>query len=143
MYGYDSISFDNNQFGGFDENYYLEMSKPPKVESFDNVINELITTEDNCTINENLKQQYLEGIHINRYLYSSNQQLKHIIKKKDDEMMYMNNQLYLLYFLLFISIMLIIMQKVSYANLQQLFEIVKLNSKYYDPSAPIINRSNN
>ena len=82
MYGYDSISFDNNQFGGFDENYYLEMSKPPKVESFDNVINELITTEDNCTINENLKQQYLEGIHINRYLYSSNQQLKHIIKKK-------------------------------------------------------------
>lgn len=52
--------------------------------------------------------------------------------------MYMNNQLYLLYFLLFISIMLIIMQKVSYANLQQLFEIIKLNSKYYDPNAPII-----
>jgi hypothetical protein len=49
----------------------------------------------------------------------------------------MNNQLYLLYVLLFISIILIIMQKVSFGNLQQLFEIVKLNKKFYDPSAPI------
>ena len=137
MYGYDSVSFDNTQFGSFDENYYLEMSKPPKAENFDNVINDLITTEDNCQINNTLKNQYLEGIGINRYLYSSNQHLKNIIKKKDDEILYMNNQLYLLYVLLFISIILIIMQKVSFCNLQQLFEIVKLNKKFYDPSAPI------
>lgn len=137
MYGYDSVSFDNTQFGSFDENYYLEMSKPPKVENFDNVINDLITTEDNCKINDNLKNQYIEGININRYLYSSNQHLKLIIKKKDEEMLYMNNQLYLLYILLFISIILIIMQKISFSNLQQLFEIIKLNKKFYDPSAPI------
>lgn len=138
MYGYDSVSFDDNQFENFDENYYLEMSKPQKIENFDNVINDLITTEDNCKINDNLKNQYIEGININRYLYSSNQHLKHIIKKKDEEMLSMNNQLYLLYVLLFISIILIIMQKVSFGNLQQLFEIIKLNSKYYDPRAPII-----
>ena len=137
MYGYDSVSFDDNQFGSFDENYYLEMSKPPKVENFDNIINDLITTEDNCTINDNLKNKYVEGININRYLYSSNQHLKHIIKKKNEEMLSMNNQLYLLYVLLFISIILIIMQKVSFGNLQQLFEIIKLNSKYYDPTAPV------
>ena len=137
MYSYNSVSFDNTQFRSFDENYYLEMSKPPKVENFDNVINDLITTEDNCKINDNLKNQYIEGININRYLYSSNQHLKLIIKKKDEEMLYMNNQLYLLYILLFISIILIIMQKISFSNLQQLFEIIKLNKKFYDPSAPI------
>ena len=140
MYGYDSVSFDDNQFGNFDENYYLEMSMPPKVENFDNIINDLITTEDNCTINDNLKNKYVEGININRYLYSSNQHLKHIIKKKNEEMLSMNNQLYLLYVLLFISIILIIMQKVSFGNLQQLFEIIKLNSKYYDPSAPVFTK---
>jgi hypothetical protein len=141
MYGYDSVSFDNTHYGSFngnfDENYYLEMSKPPKVENFDNVINDLITTEDNSTINNDLKAKYIEGININRYLYSSNQHLKYIIKKKDEEILYMNNQLYLLYVLLFISIILIIMQKVSFSNLQQLFEIVKLNKIYYDPAAPI------
>lgn len=140
MYGYDSVSFDDNQFGNFDENYYLEMSKPPKVENFDNIINDLITTEDNCTINDNLKNKYVEGININRYLYSSNQHLKHMIQKKNEEILSMNNQLYLLYVLLFISIILIIMQKVSFGNLQQLFEIIKLNSKYYDPSAPVFTK---
>ena len=140
MYGYDSVSFDDNQFGSFDENYYLEMSKPPKVENFDNIINDLITTEDNCTINDNLKNKYVEGININRYLYSSNQHLKHMIQKKNEEILSMNNQLYLLYVLLFISIILIIMQKVSFGNLQQLFEIIKLNSKYYDPSAPVFTK---
>ncbi len=92
---------------------------------------------DNFTINDNLKNKYVEGININRYLYSSNQHLKNIIKKKNEEMLSMNNQLYLLYVLLFISIILIIMQKVSFGNLQQLFEIIKLNSKYYDPTAPV------
>ena len=138
MYGYDSVSFNDTQFGSFDENYYLEMSKPPKVENFDNVINDLITTEDNCKINGDLKKQYIEGININRYLYSSNQHLKYIIKKKEDTILYMNNQLYLLYILLFISIIFIIIQKFSFSNLKQLFEIVKLNKKYYDPTAPII-----
>ena len=138
MYGYDSVSFNDTQFGSFDENYYLEMSKPPKVENFDNVINDLITTEDNCKINGDLKKQYIEGININRYLYSSNQHLKYIIKKKEDTILYMNNQLYLLYILLFISIIFIIIQKFTFSNLKQLFEIVKLNKKYYDPTAPII-----
>jgi len=137
MYGYDSVNFDND-FLSFDENYYLEMSKPKKIESFDNVVNELIQEEDNCTINENLKKKYMEGININRYLYSANQNLKHILKKKDEEISYITNQLYLLYVLLFISIILIIMQKVSFGNLQQLFEILKLNMKYPDLSAPVI-----
>lgn len=80
----------------------------------------------------------MEGININRYLYSANQNLKHILKKKDEEISYITNQLYLLYVLLFISIILIIMQKVSFGNLQQLFEILKLNMKYPDLSAPVI-----
>lgn len=137
MYGYDSISFDDN-YSSFDENYYLEMSKPPKVENFDNVVNELIQTEDNCTINNNLKQKYIEEKNINRYLYSSNQQLKYMVNKKDEEIQYITNQLYLLYVLLFISIILIIMQKVSFGNLQQLFEILKLNVKYPDLNAPVV-----
>lgn len=60
MYGYDSVNFDND-FLSFDENYYLEMSKPKKIESFDNVVNELIQEEDNCTINENLKKKIYGG----------------------------------------------------------------------------------
>jgi hypothetical protein len=137
MYGYDSVNFDNDYLS-FDENYYLEMSKPKKIESFDNVVNELIQEEDNCTINEQLKTKYMEGININRYLYSANQNLKHLLKKKDEEISYITNQLYLLYILLFISIILIIMQKVSFGNLQQLYEILKLNMKYPDLSAPIV-----
>lgn len=137
MYGYDSISFDDSNYNQFDENYYLEMSKPPKVENFENVINDLITTEDISKIDSNLKKQYIEGININRYLYSSNKHLKNIIKKKEIEIEQMSNQLYFLYFILFISIILLIIQKSSYGNLQQLFEIIKLNRKYYDPNAPI------
>jgi hypothetical protein len=137
MYGYDSVNFDNDYLS-FDENYYLEMSKPKKIESFDNVVNELIQEEDNCTINAQLKTKYMEGININRYLYSANQNLKHLLKKKDEEISYITNQLYLLYILLFISIILIIMQKVSFGNLQQLYEILKLNMKYPDLSAPIV-----
>ena len=137
MYGYDSISFDDSNYNQFDENYYLEMSKPPKTENFENVINDLMMTEDNSKIDNDLKKQYIEGININRYLYSSNKYLKNIIKKKDAEIEQISNQLYFLYFILFISIILLIIQKSSYGNLQQLFEIVKLNRKYYDPSAPM------
>jgi hypothetical protein len=140
MYGYDAINFNGDQFGSFDENYYLEMSKPPtKIESFDNVINHLMTTEDNNATNEYIKSKYMEGININRYLNSSCHHLKEKSKKQDEEILYMNNQLYLLYILLFISIILIIIQKISFGNLQQLYEILRLNIKNPDLSAPIRN----
>ena len=77
MYGYDAINFNGGQFNSFDENYYLEMSKPPtKIESFDNVINHLMTTEDNNATNDYIKSKYMEGININRYLNSSCHNLK-------------------------------------------------------------------
>jgi len=133
-YGYDLISCNDN-YGNFDENYYMEMSKPPmKTESFDNVINTLMTGDDEEK-QQLLQKQCIQSKNINNYLNMQNNYLKQLIEKKNNEISVMNNQLYLLYILLFISIILIISQKISYANLQQLYEILRLSKP--DPNAPV------
>lgn len=135
-FGYDMISYDDN-YGSFDENYYMEMSRQPmKTESFDNVINDLMTTDDGAK-QQMIQRQYLESVRMNEYLNARNQHMQRVIAKKNNEIQTMNNQLYLLYILLFISIILVISQKISYANLQQLYEIIRLNKANPDLNAPI------
>lgn len=135
-FGYDMISYDDN-YGSFDENYYMEMSKRPmKTESFDNVINNLMTMDDNAK-QQLIQRQYSESIRMNEYLNAKNQNMQRVIAKKNNDINAMNNQLYLLYILLFISIILVISQKISYANLQQLYEIIRLNRANPDLMAPI------
>ena len=139
-FGYDMISYDDN-YGSFDENYYMEMSKPPmKTESFDNVIDNLMSMEDSEK-QKILQQRYGDSIRMNNYLNASNNHLKKIITKKNNEMLTMNNQLYLLYILLFISVILVISQKISYANLQQLYEILRMGRANPDLGAPLPNFS--
>jgi len=133
-YGYDMISYDDN-YGTFDENYYTEMSRPPiRIATFENKISDLLSDDENT---QKLKMNYVETVKINNYLNSKNEYLKHVIAKKNNDLNTMNNQLYLLYVLLFISVILVISQKISYANLQQLYEILRLSSKYPDNSAPL------
>ena len=135
-FGYDMISYDDN-YGSFDENYYMEMSKPPmKTESFDNVIDNLMSMEDSEK-QEMIKNQYIESIKMNNYLNAKNNNLRNIIAKKNNDISIMNNQLYLLYILLFISVILVISQKISYANLQQLYEILRMGRANPDLGAPI------
>lgn len=135
-FGYDMISYDDN-YGSFDENYYMEMSRQPmKTESFDNVINDLMTIDDSAK-QKLIQRQYSESIRMNEYLNAKNQSMQRVIAKKNNEIQTMNNQLYLLYILLFISIILVISQKISYANLQQLYEIIRLNRANPDLMAPI------
>lgn len=135
-FGYDMISYDDN-YGSFDENYYMEMSRQPmKTESFDNVINDLMTIDDGAK-QKLIQRQYSESIRMNEYLNAKNQSMQRVIAKKNNEIQTMNNQLYLLYILLFISIILVISQKISYANLQQLYEIIRLNRANPDLMAPI------
>ena len=131
------ISFDGGEYGNFDENYYLEMSRPPmKTESFDNTIDSLMALEDGEK-QQVLQKRYSESMQMNNYLTSKNNHLKHVISKKNDDLSSMTNQLYLLYILLFVSIILIISQKISYTNLQQLYEIIRHNRRYPDIGAPI------
>ena len=131
------VSFDGGEYGNFDENYYLEMSRPPmKTESFDNTIDSLMALEDSEK-QQVLQQRYTESMQMNHYLNSKNNHLKNAILKKNEELISMNNQLYLLYILLFVSIILVISQKMSYTNLQQLYEIIKHNRRYPDINAPI------
>ena len=98
------------------------------------LISDLLSDDENT---QKLKMNYVETVKINNYLNSKNEYLKHVIAKKNNDLNTMNNQLYLLYVLLFISVILVISQKISYANLQQLYEILRLSSKYPDNSAPL------
>lgn len=135
-FGYDMISYDDN-YGSFDENYYMEMSRQPvKKESFDNVISDLMSISDNEK-QRMIQRQCIESVRMNEYLNAQNQNLKRVVSKKNNDINTMNNQLYLLYILLFISIILVISQKISYANLQQLYEIIRLNRENPDLRAPI------
>ena len=144
MYGYDSFSFDDNTF---DESYYLETLKPiAKVENFDNVIDGIMNNvneanaksnnENNIDIN-NIKGKYINNLNTTKYLSSTCNKYKKIIKDKFDENYYLKNQINIFYFLLFISILVIISQKISCNNLHQIIYILKLNSKSIDTGAPL------
>lgn len=136
------ISFDGGDYGNydgnFDENYYLELSKPPiKSSSFANVVDDLLASEEHSQNNSLLKSQFIESAQLNNHLQSRCNHYRYIIKKNNDELNTLNNQLYILYVLIFIAILLIITQKISYANLEQIYKIVRLNKKFYDPNAPV------
>ena len=144
MYGYDSFSFDDNTF---DESYYLETLKPiTKVENFDNIIDGIMNSANDANIKasnenniniDNLKDRYINNLNTTKYLSSTCNKYKKIIKDKFDENYYLKNQLHIFYFLLFISILVIISQKISCNNLHQIIYILKLNSGMPDLSAPI------
>lgn len=138
MYGYDSFQFEDNSF---DESFYLESIKPlTNVENFDNVIDDLVqgrSNTENTESNMFLKNKYIETLNSTKYLSASCDKLKKIISHKYDENYYLKNQLYIFYILLFISILVIISQKISCNNLKQIIYILKLNSKSLDPNAPV------
>lgn len=137
-YGYDSFHFEDNSF---DESFYLESVKPlANIENFDNVIDNLVQNKEytsNTESNMFLKNKYIDTLNTTKHLSSSCDKYKKIIKYKYDENYYLNNQLYIFYVLLFISILVIIFQKISCNNLKQIIYILKLNSKSLDPNAPV------
>ena len=137
MYGYDSFNFEDESF---DESFYLESMKPlNNVENFDNLIDDLVKNRpvESTESNLFLKDKYIGTLNTNKYLSSSCDKYKKIINHKYDENFYLKNQLYIFYVLLFISILVIISQKISCNNLKQIIYILKLNSKSLDPHAPI------
>lgn len=138
MYGYDSFQFEDNSF---DESFYLESIKPlTNVENFDNLIDDLIqnkSSTENTESNMFLKNKYIETLSATKYLSSSCDKYKKILKHTYDENYYLKNQLYVFYVLLFISILVIMSQKISCNNLKQIIYILKLNSKSLDPNAPV------
>lgn len=137
MYGYDSFRFEDDSF---DEAFYLESVKPlTNVENFDNVIDDLVQNKsytENTESNIFLKNKYIESLNSTKYLGASCDKYKKIINHKYNENYYLTNQLYVFYVLLFISILVIISQKISCNNLKQIIYILKLNSKSLDPNAP-------
>jgi len=149
-YGYDYYT--SNDSIGFDESYYTEMTKPLfKKESFDNMIDSIIDFNIH-DVQLNAKKSETEKNNMNsenddlknRLLNTSNHftqtcgKYKHLLKQKYHETMQLNNQLTMFYLLLFISILLIIYQKMSINNLKQLVYIMRINTKYgYDINAPI------
>ncbi len=136
-YGYDSFRFEDDSF---DESFYLESIKPlTNVENFDNMIDALVQDKsytENTESNIFLKNKYIETLNSTKYLSSSCDKYKKIIKYKYDENYYLKNQLYIFYVLLFISILVIMSQKITCNNLKQIIYILKLNSKSLDPNAP-------
>lgn len=136
-YGYDAFNFEDDFF---DESFYLESMKPlTNVENFDNVINDLVhdnTQTTNTESNIFLKNKYIDSLNEGRYLSLSCNKYKKIIDHKYEENYYLKNQLHIFYILLFISILVIISQKINCNNLKQLIYILKLNSKSLDPNAP-------
>jgi len=136
-YGYDSFTFGDNSF---DESFYLESIKPlTNIENFDNLVDDLVqnnTYSEGTESNMFLKRKYIDSLNSTKYLSSSCDKYKKIIKYKYDENIYLNNQLYIFYVLLFVSILVIMSQKISCNNLKQIIYILKLNSKSIDPNAP-------
>lgn len=138
MYGYDSFKFEDDSF---DESFYLESVKPlNNVENFDNLVNGLIQ-DNSCTdsteSNIFLKNKYLDTLNATKYLSTTCDKYKNIISYKYDENYYLKNQLFIFYILIFISILVIVSQKISCNNLKQIIYILKLNSKSIDPNAPV------
>lgn len=138
MYGYDSFNFEDNSF---DESFYLESIKPlTNVENFDNLVDDLIqnnTCTDSTESNIFLKNKYIDTLNSTKYLSATCDKYKKIISLKYDENYYLKNQLFIFYILIFISIMVIISQKISCNNLKQLIYILKINNKSFDPNAPV------
>lgn len=141
-YGYDTFQFTNDTF---DELFYLESIKPlTKIENFDNIIDNVIQNNkniegsiDNTESNLFLKNKYIDSLNENKNLSMACDKYKKIINYKYDENHYLKNQLYIFYILIFISILVIVSQKISSNNLKQIIYILKLNSKSPDLNAPI------
>lgn len=138
MYGYDSFKFEDDSF---DESFYLESVKPlNNVENFDNLVNGLIQ-DNSCTdsteSNIFLKNKYIDTLNATKYLSATCDKYKKIISYKYDENYYLKNQLFIFYILIFISILVVVSQKISCNNLKQIIYILKLNSKSIDPNAPV------
>jgi hypothetical protein len=138
MYGYDSFKFEDDSF---DESFYLESVKPlTNVENFDNLVDDLIQNNSSSESTESnifLKNKYIDTLNSTKYLSATCDKYKKIISFKYDENYYLKNQLFIFYILIFISIMVIVSQKISCNNLKQLIYILKINNKSFDPNAPV------
>ena len=115
-YGYDTFVLDDT----FDESFYTETANSlGHREQINNKVESLISGGEDSLIScacDELKKT------CDKYQY--------ILKNKFDEIALLKNKEFIFYILLFIAICIILSQRMTNNNLQQLIYILKLNSQF-------------
>lgn len=128
-YGYDY--YQPLELQEYDESFYTEMMGPLKSkENFDNEIDDILEEiEPNDYNNKkyNLQHYLLKRNEIYNKVSNQCNHYKLLLKHKYKELYEKNNQLFMFYILLFISIIIIIYQKISIQNMSNLIYILKMS----------------
>jgi hypothetical protein len=125
-YGYDY--FNGSDLIDYDESFYTEMMKPMKTkENFENEIDEILEEIEPQQYNKsNYMQQYINKKNV--ILNNLNNQCKyykHALRQKYNEVLEKNNQLFMFYIIIFISILIIVYQKISMQTMTSKLENMK------------------
>jgi hypothetical protein len=128
-YGYDY--YQPLELQEYDESFYTEMMGPLKSkENFDNEIDDILEEiEPNAYNNKryNLQNYLLKRNEIYNKVSNQCNHYKVLLSRKYKELYEKNNQLFMFYILLFISIIIIIYQKISIQNMSNLIYILKMS----------------
>lgn len=131
-YGYDYFTIPEAL--NYDESFYTETIKPlKKKENFDNEINNILFDDDEL---ENPKRNYMNKLYLNKIFNDKQNLLENISNKceyykklayhKYRETVELKNQIFVFYILLFISIIIIIYQKMSLNNMKNILYILEV-----------------
>jgi hypothetical protein len=131
-YGYDYFTIPSDL--NYDESFYTETIKPLKQkENFDNEINNILLDDDEL---DPTKRNYMNKFYLNKILSDKQSLLENISNKceyykklsyhKYKEAADLKNQMFVFYILLFISIIIIIYQKMSLNNMKNILYILEI-----------------
>lgn len=132
-YGYDYFTIPNDL--NYNESFYTETIKPLKQkENFDNEINNILLDDEDDL--ENPKKNYMNRLYLNKILSDKQSLFDNISNKcqyykklsyhKYKEAADLKNQMFVFYILLFISIIIIIYQKMSINNMKNILYILEI-----------------
>lgn len=120
-FGYDYFQYADSL--NYDDEFYTEMMKPVnRKENFNNEINDILDeincNEMNNSNNNDSMQRYMYKQRSTMNQLNNNcEYYKFLLRKKYKEVIEKNNQIFIFYILLFISIIIIIYQKISLMNI--------------------------